>query len=394
MTRLDTLWARHDAEWRDPAEVASQWETAGRPASDALRLRVRGRFWEVLDRTRATLLVTREYEHLLVGLTVSSDRPHITYMRLPHPSGLVYDAERAVVHVASTRNPNQLFELAPVEELERRRDVPPGRLRGRPLVPLTSRFYPGCMYLHDLSLVGGVLHANAVGENAVVRLEEDGRFRRVWWPRCVETANGPLFERNHLQLNSIAAGPSLKESFFSASTDEITSRRPGHRNFPVNGRGVIFSGKTREPVARGLTRPHSARLNGGKIWVANSGYGELGFIDEGRFEAVVRLNGWTRGLAFSGDIAWVGTSRIIPRFERYAPGLDAKKSECAVHAVDRRSGKVLGSAVWPGGNQIFAIDWAPRSAVSGFAFSARAPGSSEAAKRLFYAFRRNRERGT
>jgi len=34
------------------------------------------------------------------------------------------------------------------------------------LIPLQSRFYPGALYIHDLALIGGRLHANAVGENA------------------------------------------------------------------------------------------------------------------------------------------------------------------------------------------------------------------------------------
>jgi len=389
---LDAVWAGHNAEWRDTAQVASHWEEARAIDPRLLRFKVRGAFWEVLERTRATLLVTREYEHLVVALSIRRGRPELTYLRLPHPSGLAYDPERQIVHLASTRNPNQILRLAPITDLQRRRDVKLERLKGRPLLPVQSRFYPGCTYLHDLALVGGVLHANAVGQNALVRVEPDGGLSRVWWPRCIETPKGPLFERNHIQLNSIAAGESLEESFFSASSDRISSRRPGHRNFPVDGLGVIFSGKTREPIARGLTRPHSARLHRGRIWIANSGYGELGFIvfeGAGRLETVVRLPGWSRGLAFCQDVAFVGTSRVIPRFRSYAPGLDLEKSECAVHAVDSRTGGVLGSLVWPTGNQIFAIDWAPRNVVSGFPFSIGSRGDSERARRIFYAYEPN-----
>ena len=191
-------------------------------------------------------------------------------MALPHPSGLAVAAER--VTVASTRNPNQLVELAPAA------------VEGRPLVPVRTEFHPGSLYLHDLAYVGGVLHGNAVGQNAVVRLD-GGRAERVWWPKAIETEAGPDFSRNYLQLNSIAAGPSLEASFFSASAERMSSRRPGHRNFPVDGRGVVFSGATREPVVRGLTRPHSARLHEGRLWVESSGYGELGVVEDGRFEA-------------------------------------------------------------------------------------------------------------
>src|SRR5262249_28523740 len=139
------------------------------------------------------------------------------------------------------------------------------------------------------------------------------------------------FSQNYIQLNSIAAGPDLLSSYFSASSDKISTRRPGHRNYPVDKRGVIFSGITREVVARGLTRPHSARLRQSVLWVDNSGYGQLCYIEDGRAYPVITLPGWTRGLCLIGDVAWVGTSRVLPRFRQYAPGLEVDSSQCGIH---------------------------------------------------------------
>ena len=382
---LDALRARHDAAWRDPAAVAGQWREAGEVDPQLLTHRVRGAFWDLLAAARITLLVTREYEHLVLALRAGRTRPAVSYMGLPHPSGLVYDAAAQVVHVASTRNPNQIFDLVPATALGAASNGHRRELAERPLVPMRSRFYPGCLYLHDLAVIGGRLHGNAVGQNAVVRLDPDGRHERVWWPRCIEGPTGPAFAKNHLQLNSIAAGADVAGSYFSASSEAISTRRPGHRHFPVDGRGVVFSGATREPVVRGLTRPHSARLRAGRLWVDNSGYGEVGVVEDGRFTAVARLPGWTRGLAFHGDVAFVGTSRVLPRFRQYAPGLDLATSVCGVHALDTRSGRVLGAITWPYGNQIFAIDALPSAVASGFPFAA---GARRAAREreLFFAF--------
>jgi uncharacterized protein (TIGR03032 family) len=356
LRELDGLWARHNAEWREPAQVASYWQEAATTDPRLLEATVHGRWWDLLAETGITLLVTREYEHLVMALRASSAGPAVSYLRLPHPSGLAADRERGVVHVASTRNPNQVYDFQPTTGVLPRLDVRGEAPSGQPLVPVRSRFLPGCLYMHDLALIGGALHANAVGHNAVVRLDADGRYERVWWPRCIETADGPVFGQNHLQLNSIAASGDLASSYFSASTDKLSPRRPGHRNFPVDRRGVVFSGATREPIARGLTRPHSARLHAGQVWVDNSGYGELVVVADGRIEPVARLPGWTRGLCFYEGLAFVGTSRVIPRFRQYAPGLDVESSTCGVHAVDIQSGKVLGSLLWPRGNQIFALD--------------------------------------
>jgi uncharacterized protein (TIGR03032 family) len=376
----------HDAEWREPAQIASHWKDAVDTDPALFKSVVRGAWWETLAATRSTLLVAREYEHLLIAIRAGRRRPEATFLRMPHPSGLAVDRARARVYVASTRNPNQIFELAPVDGLLPRRDRQMNALKGRPLVPVRSWFYPGSLYLHELAILGGQLHANAVGRNTVVRLDEDGSFHDVWWPRSVEKNRRPLVDRNVLQLNSIAAGRDLHSSFFCASAERPSSLFPGDPKFPVDRRGVIFSGRTREPIARGLTRPHSTRLVDGRLWVDNSGYGDLGIIDDAAFWPIVRLPGWTRGLCVIGNIAFVGTSRVLPRFRSYAPGLDVSRSVCGIHAVEIRSGRILGSLIWPRGDQIFAIECAPAGLTTGFPFPVPG-GASERQKSLFYGFK-------
>jgi uncharacterized protein (TIGR03032 family) len=384
--RLARLWAEHETAWRDPATVAGQLGEDGPVDPRLFAAQVRGDFWDVLRGTGAVLLVTREYEHLLLALDASTSRERTTYLRLPHPSGIAVDEAQGAVHVACTRNPNQVRTLRPVRGLERRTDVALAPLSGRPLVPVATRYLRGCLYLHELAFVDGRLHGNAVGSNAVVRLDGE-HDEPVWWPRCIERAGVPGLERNTIQLNSIAAGPDLAGSYFSASTDRPSRRRPGHKDFAVDRRGVVFSGATREPVLCGLTRPHSARLHGGRLWVDDSGYGGLVVADGERPRTVLTLPGWTRGLCFAGDVAFVGTSRVIPRFRQYAPGLDHAHSTCGVHAVDTRSGRLLGSLVWPWGYQVFAVELLPRALATGLPFAAGACAGAERARRLFYAFR-------
>jgi uncharacterized protein (TIGR03032 family) len=380
---LEGLWAHHHAELRDTHQVVSQWRQASDVDPTLLTSHARGDWWGTLDRAGLTLLVTREYEHLVMALGVSGGRPRVSYLHLPHPSGLAVEPGSGRVVIASTRNPNVVFDFAPCGS------VAPGARRAETagaaglLLPSGARYLPGCLYLHDLAFLGGVLHANAVGLNAVVRLGGPRCFEPVWWPRSIDSDRGPRMDRNYLQLNSIAAGASLAESYFTASAAAPSRRRPGQLNFPVDRRGVVFSGATREVCASGLTRPHSARLLGGEVWVDNSGYGELGRVVGGRFEPVLRLAGWTRGLFYSGSLAFVGTSRVIPRFRRYAPGLDPDRCETGVHAVDLSSGKVVGSLLWPTGNQIFAIEGVDRAHTPGFPFVRPGDGRARRHAALF-----------
>jgi uncharacterized protein (TIGR03032 family) len=363
--RSEIRWAKDDAAWRDPEAVV-----AGRRQDDPidrrlLEVNVSGDWWGVLEQLDACVVVSREYEHLLLALTVAPEGPRQSFMSLPHPSGLTFDIHAERLHVASTRNPNQLYTLAPASS-DACSNGHGAHQHDRSLVALSASFLPGRLYLHDLALIGGVLHGNAVGLNAVVRLLGPGECEIAWWPRTIERNGRPDLSRNYLQLNSIAAGGDLTSSFFSASTDKPSIRRPGHRNFAVDKRGVIFSGATREPMARGLTRPHSARLYRDELWVDDSGYGRLTTIRDGVPVTVARLPGWTRGLTFAGSVAFVGSSRVIPRFARYAPGLDVDRSICGIHALDLDSGEILGSACWPAGNQVFDIAVLPRATTLGF----------------------------
>ena len=367
--RLQALWSRHHEALRDPHRVSVQWEWGEDVDPRLLRHRVRGDFWGAVEAAGGRLLVSREYEHLLVALTVERSRPRVSYLRLPHPSGMAVDAEGQRLHVASTRNPNMLFDLAPCRGFVDRHGAAAPRDLETALLPVRCRYLPGALYIHDLARIGRRLFANAVAWNAVVEIS-DG-FRPVWWPKSIERKDGPLLDRNYLQLNSIAAGKTLADSFFTASVEAPAARRPGDPRFPVDRTGVVFSGRTRGVVARGLTRPHSARFVRGRLLVANSGYGQLVEVRSGRSEEIARLPGWTRGLSGDGRLAFVGTSRVIPRFRQYAPGLDPERCECGVHAVELPAGRTVGSLLWPEGNQIFAVELARGLATIGFPFTAR-----------------------
>jgi uncharacterized protein (TIGR03032 family) len=369
--QLAEMWIRHAAEWRDTAQVCSQWREAAGTDPRLLESRASKGWWATLEQLGITLIVTREYEHLVFAISASplvKGRPRTTFFPLPHPSGLAVNRKEHKLYVASTRNPNQILTFKPMSSLLDRSDVKIPRDPGSPLMPAIAAHYPGSLYIHDLAMLGSRLHANAVGHNAVIRLEEGNGFERVWWPKCVEQNGAPVFSRNHIQLNSIAAGKTLAQSFFTASSDKIGRLRPGHLHYPVDGQGVIFSGATREPMCTGLTRPHSARLRNKEIWVDNSGYGEVGLVQDGRLQVVNKLPGWTRGLCIIGDVAFVGTSRIVPKYARYAPGLDVSSSVCAVHAISCKTGALLGSLEWPYGNQIFSIEWMHSSVTTGFPF--------------------------
>jgi len=102
-----------------------------------------------------------------------------------------------------------------------------------------------------------------------------------------------------------------------------------------------------EVITRGLSMPHSPRWYAGRLWVCESGAGTLGHVDPttGKYEPIAAAPGFTRGLDFAGNIAFVGLSQVresavfsgIPITERLA----AEERTCGVCAIELSSGRVV-----------------------------------------------------
>jgi hypothetical protein len=105
---------------------------------------------------------------------------------------------------------------------------------------------------------------------------------------------------------------------------------------------------TGEPVARGLSMPHSPRLRDGALHILQSGLGTLGRVDlsTGAYEEIAFLPGFARGMAFVGGCAVVGVSR--PRRQGAFDGLAldealARREQeplCMLAVVDLATGEI------------------------------------------------------
>ncbi len=325
-----------------------------------------GDFWGLLDDLNISLAISREYEHFLLFMGGDDGRPWQNPMMLPHPSGLFYDEQNARLLVSSTRTPNQIIVLKPLEEQDYRREIVPDDMKpidGSLFIPVSAHMLPGTLYIHDLVLMAGEMYVTVTGHNFLARIDKAG-WTRVWWPEIVDSLGNEAFRTNYLQLNSIAVGSSPEESFFTAFADDVSGAKPWKQGYGPDRRGVVYSGKTRRPIYKGLTCPHAAKLQGDRLWVCNSGYGEIGYLDNVRkpdpeWTVVARLPGFTRGLALVGGYAIVGLSKVIDKYEPYAPGLDPSATRCGVAVVNTASGETEALLWWPDGYQIYDVQAMP-----------------------------------
>ncbi len=128
--------------------------------------------------------------------------------------------------------------------------------------------------------------------------------------------------------------------------------------------GVLIDVEADEIISGGLSMPHSPRWHDGRLWVLNSGTGELLRVEpsNGKTTAVCGLPGYLRGLCFVGPYALVGLSKI--REKHIFGGLPVQQRNqrlhCGVAVVDLRRGAVAGMLEFTAGcEELYDVQFLP-----------------------------------
>jgi uncharacterized protein (TIGR03032 family) len=174
--------------------------------------------------------------------------------------------------------------------------------------------------------------------SCIASVSDGHSFKPLWKPAFVSR----LAAEDRCHLNGFAVEDGEPRYATAVSRSDVAD---GWRDRRVDG-GILIDIRTQEIVAKGLSMPHSPRLHEGRLWLLNSGAGDLGFVDlaSGHFEPVAFCPGYSRGLAFVGHHAIVGLSRA--REDRTFSGLplDAAlesrdtEARCGLAVVDLRQG--------------------------------------------------------
>src|SRR5262245_55330326 len=204
---------------------------------------------------------------------------------LDRPMGLFATPERLYV---STRW--QLWELAnalPAGESHRGYD--------RLYVPRHAHT-TGDLDVHDVALDGRgrVVFANTL-YSCVAAVSERYSFTPLWKPPFISRLAAE--DRCHLNGLAIAAGEPAYVTTVSRSDVAAGWRERRHAG------GCVIDVASDQIVIDSLSMPHSPRVYQDRLWVLNSGAGEIGSIDRtsGRFEPLAFCPGYLRGLAFWED---------------------------------------------------------------------------------------------
>jgi uncharacterized protein (TIGR03032 family) len=296
-------------------------------------------FPRILRQLGASLLVTTYQAGKLAMVRAQGEHLNTHFRAFQAPMGLALDGSRLAVGTTI-----QVWEFADVPAVTAKLD-PPGA-HDACFLPRASHV-TGNIQGHEMAWgEGGELWVVNTRFSCLSTLDRSASFTPRWRPPFVKALEPT--DRCHLNgLAMIDGRPRYVTAL--GQTDEPG----GWRRNKARG-GILVDVSSGEIITRGLSMPHSPRWHAGRLWVCESGAGTLGFVDPGtgRYEPIVQLPGFTRGLDFAaghapdgGVVAFVGLSQVresavfsgIPITER----LLEDERTCGVCAVDLTSGKVM-----------------------------------------------------
>ncbi|MEH2233750.1 MAG: TIGR03032 family protein [Nostoc sp.] len=205
-------------------------------------------------------------------------------------------------------------------------------------VPRTA-YTTGDVNAHELVLddAGKVIFVNT-DFSCLATLSPDYNFVPIWQPPFISK----LVAEDRCHLNGLAMVKGKPAYVTACSTTDTAA---GWRNHRVNG-GVVIDVTQNEIIATGLSMPHSPRWYHEKLWLLNSGTGELGYIEERQFHPITFCPGFVRGLAFWQNFAFVGLSQL--RSQSFT-GLtlenrlksQGNRPQCGLMVIDLQTGTPL-----------------------------------------------------
>jgi uncharacterized protein (TIGR03032 family) len=198
-------------------------------------------------------------------------------------------------------------------------------------------FQTGDLHTHDVAFAGNELLLVNTRFSCLARPSFAHNFVPVWKPKFISD----LVPEDRCHLNGLALRDG-RPRYVTAlgATDSVG----GWRENKAQG-GVLIDVESDEIILGSLAMPHSPRWHGDRLWVLNSGAGQLLVVDPGSGQATVvcELPGYLRGLTFVGPYAVVGLCKIREQhifgnlpIQQRCPSL-----RCGVAVVDTRSGVAL-----------------------------------------------------
>ena len=324
----------------------------GKPAAAAplreVRFEYSPHFPQILEHLKATLLISTYQAGKLGCITAREGKLDLAFHNFEQAMGIAANPQRLAI---GTRG--QVWFLDAAHELAPR--IKPVGVHDACFLSRMS-LCTGNIHIHEMVWGGEQLWVVNTLFSCLAILDSHHSFVPVWRPRFISGLAAE--DRCHLNGLSLQNG---RPKYVTAMSE--TDTPAGWRPTKLTG-GVIMDVESGETVTRGLCMPHSPRLYGDRLWVLNSGKGQLSVVDpaSGRVDDVTEVPGYARGLAFCGQFAFVGLSRIRETaiFGGVPVGQRHKDLRCGVGIVDLQTGQQVAALQFHSGvEEIFDVQILP-----------------------------------
>lgn len=338
-----------------PAAATSDDGPGGTPMpAEPPRVFVSPSFGRIMAERQLSLLVST-YDTGKVFLLRATERGvNVHFVGFPRAMGIAVNRER--LYIGSK---NRVHELYNMPALIPR--VPPPEIEGGQYdacyVPRTD-YFTGDIDIHEMAFAGDKLWCVNTRFSCLCTIDRPYSFEPRWRPPWITGLSSD--DRCHLNGLAVVDGRVAYATAF-ATSDTHEGWRP-----TKSTSGLVMEVPSGRILAQGFSMPHSPRFYARHVWVLNSGHGTVAVVDPatGTAREIAQMSGFTRGLDFSGNIAFVGLSRVrenkvfggtpltdrIPEAERF----------CGVQALDVSTGKIVGFVRFESGvNEIFSVKVLP-----------------------------------
>jgi uncharacterized protein (TIGR03032 family) len=298
------------------------------PAAVAFHYTQTAGFAPLLHQLGSSLLVSTYQANKLLVVRASEGGLSTLVRSFDRPMGMAADARRLAV---GTRD--QVWFLRNAPDIAPR--VEPAGLHDSCYLPRSSHV-TGDIGIHEVAWVGDELWIVSTRFSCLATLSPDYSFVPRWQPPFISA----LAAEDRCHLNGLCV---IGRPRYVTALGETDARDGWRANKPHGG--CLIDVPSGDILLRGLSMPHSPRWHDGRLWLLESGTGQLVLVDAatGRRQTVTTLPGFTRGLALCGPYAFVGLSKIRKTSAMDGVPLAQRREElkCGVAVVDLRSGQVI-----------------------------------------------------
>lgn len=293
---------------------------------------------ELLLRLNCSIAISTYQAGKLIFLSPKDENSLIQLPRtFAKPMGIAEDTEKDKIALACK---DEIIVFSNSQELANHYPKSPNKYDAL-YVPRVT-YHTGPLDIHDLRFGkdGGLFAVNTLF-SCIIKINDDFNFTPYWKPSFIDK----LVSEDRCHLNGMALENGIPK--YATAFNQGNSFQSWREN--ITKTGVIFEIDTNEVIVGNLAMPHSPRLFGDDLYVLLSATGELVKVDinSGKYEVIVKIEGFVRGMSLHKDYLFIGLSKLRKNSSTFGKLDFAEKANLSgIMVVHLPTGSIAGKVTY------------------------------------------------